>query len=270
MEDFPPRKRHLEAPPERFARGLGWYSVGLGIAQVLAPRTVAQLMGLATPAPLMVLGGLSQIVNGVGLLTQDEPLPWLKARLTGDALDLAALGASTLAPGADRRRIAVAAAAVAGVAAADAWCARELTQRRRRLPPRQETIAIEIDLDAPTLYRYWRDLSNLPRVLPHVASVQEIDETQSHWISADSGGQRLEWDAEIIDDAPNERIAWRSVEGSSVFHAGSVQFRPTGERSTQVRVDLLYDRPPATLAAAVSTLFGFDPASAARTDLMEL
>jgi uncharacterized membrane protein len=265
-----PRKRPAHAAPEQLARGLGWFSIGIGIAQVVAPRTVARLCGVPVPPPFMVLCGLREIVCGVGLLTQDEPQPWIRTRLAGDALDLVGVGAGALVPGADRRRLAVAGAAVAGVSALDAYCSYQLTRSGRHHPPRHETITIEIDCDAQTLYGYWRELANLPQVMPHVSSVQEIDETHSHWVSGGAGDSRLEWDAEIIDDVPGQRIAWRSVEGSNRFHAGSVQFQPLGERTTQVRVDLLYERPPATLLSALATLCGFDPSKAARADLRAL
>lgn len=270
MAAYPRRKRPAHAAPEQLARGLGWFSIGIGIAQVVAPRTVARLCGVPVPPPLMVLCGLREIVCGVGLLTQDEPQPWIRTRLAGDAIDLAGVGAGALVPGAERRRLAVAGAAVAGVGALDAYCSRELARRARQLPPRHETLSVEIDRDAQTLYGYWRELANLPQVMSHVSSVQEIDETHSHWVAGGAGDTRLEWDVEIIDDVPGQRIAWRSVEGSSRFHAGSVQFQPLGERTTQVTVDLLYERPPATILSALATLFGLDPSRAARADLRSL
>ena len=270
MAAYPRRKRPAHAAPEQLARGLGWFSIGIGIAQVVAPRTIARLCGVPVPAPLMVLCGLREIVCGVGLLTQDEPQPWIRTRLAGDALDLAGFGAGALTPGADRRRVAVAGAAVAGVSALDAYCAYQLARRGRNYPPRHETVTIEIGCDAQTLYGYWRELANLPQMMPHVSSVQEIDETHSHWVGGGAGDSRLEWDAEIIDDVPGQRIAWRSVEGSNRFHAGSVQFQPLGEHATQVRVDLLYERQPATLLSALATLCGFDPSKAVRADLRAL
>lgn len=270
MAAYPRRKRPPHAGPEQLARGLGWFSVGIGIAQVFAPRTIARLCGVPVPPPLMVLCGLREIACGVGLLTQEQPQPWVKLRLAGDTLDLAGLGCGTLLPNADRRRIALAGTAVAGVSVLDAYCSYELARHGKHLPPRHETMSIEIERDAQSLYRYWRELSNLPDVMPHVHSVQEIDETHSHWVARGPGGVRLEWDSEIIDDVPDQRIAWRSVEGSRVFHAGSVQFQPLGEGATQVRMDLLYERPPATLLSALAALVGYDLAKAARADLRAL
>lgn len=269
MAVYPRRKRPAHAAPEQLARGLGWFSVGIGIAQVVAPRTIARLCGVPVPPPLMVLCGLREIACGLGLLTQEQPQPWIKARLAGDTVDLVAFGCATLVPGADRRRIAVAGAAVAGISVLDAYCSYELARHGRHLPPRHETMSIEIDCDAKSLYRYWRELSNLPDVMPHVKSVQEIDETHSHWVAGGPGGLRLEWDSEIIDDVPDQRIAWRSVDGSRTFHAGSVQFQPLGERTTKVRVDLLYERAPPTLLSAAAMLFGYD-SNAARADLRAL
>ena len=267
MPAYSPGKRPAKGHPENLARGLGWLSLGIGIAQVLAPRTVARLCGVPVPPALMIACGLREIACGVGLLTQQQPAPWLKVRSAGDVLDLAGLGCGALVPGADRRRIAIATAAVAGVTAVDVYCSRELAVHGRALPARQETVAVEIERDAQTLYRFWRDLANLPLVMPYVKSVREVDATRSHWQARGPEDELLEWETEIIDDAPNERIAWRSIDGSGAFNAGSVQFRPLAEGRTVVRVDLLYPQPATTVAGAAAKLFGFDLGHAARADL---
>jgi len=261
------RKRRLASAPEQLARNLGWLSIGVGVAQLLAPRVVSRLSGVPVPATLVMLCGAREILCGIGLLTQDQQAPWVRARLAGDALDLAGLGAGLIIPGVNRRRIGVTAAAVAGIAAADFYCHRELHAHGRRPPPRHVAATIDIERAPGEIYRFWRDLGNLPRLMPHLESVQVLDDVHSHWIAKAPDGARAEWDSEIIDDAPNERLAWRSVEGSPIYHAGSVELEPVAEGATRLRVELLYDVPPESMVSALARLFGMEPSDRMRADL---
>jgi hypothetical protein len=109
------------------ARGLGWFSIGLGLAEFLAPRTMARLTGVPHPQ-LLQLYGLREIAAGVGIFSNPRPAGWLWARVAGDALDLATIGAAMAEDDSEgRTRAWVAAAAVAGVTALDVLCAAELT-----------------------------------------------------------------------------------------------------------------------------------------------
>lgn len=270
MAEYSRKKYERGARPEHLARGLGWLSVGLGIAQIVAPRIVARLSGVPVPPVLMVACGLRQLACGLGILTQEEPAPWIKARIAGDAVDLAALGCGAVLPGSGGRRIAINAAAVAGITALDVYCSRELAAQGRRLPPRHLTSSIDIDRTPAELYRFWRDVANLPRVMPHLKSVKVIDATRSQWVAGGESGTRIEWESEIIDDVPGERIAWRSCDGEILFNAGSVQFAPAPGGGTRVRVDLLYELPAGTFGAALARLLGQDPGEVVRTDLAAL
>src|SRR5687768_9107550 len=115
---------------ERLARALGWFSLGLGFAQIAAPARVARLIGVAdddeTIAVMRVLG-VREIASGIGILTQPKPAPWLWARVGGDAMDLALLRRAASSPRADHNRVTAATAAVAGIAAVDALCSTRLT-----------------------------------------------------------------------------------------------------------------------------------------------
>jgi uncharacterized membrane protein len=266
MEEYPRRKRSARGRPEQIARGLAWFSVGIGIAQILAPRAIAKISGVPVPPALVVACGVRELACGIGLLTQDEAAPWVRARIAGDALDLAALGGGLLVPGADRRRIGVNAAVIGAIAAVDIYCSRDLASHGRRLPARHETLGIDVNRPADELYRFWRDVANLPLVMPHLKSVAVVDSTRSRWVAAGPGGTRIEWDSEIIDDVPNQRVAWRSLEGADVFNAGSVQFTPSGA-GTRVRLELVYELPAGTVGGAIARLFGRHPAQEARADL---
>lgn len=115
--------------------------------------------------------------------------------------------------------------------------------------------------------RFWRNFANLPRFMEHLESVQALDGKRSHWVARGPGGVRVEWDAEIINEIPDELIAWRST-GGNVDHAGSVHFEPgPGGRGTTVRVALQYDPPGGSAGHALATLFGGDAGARIERDL---
>jgi len=120
------------------------------------------------------------------------------------------------------------------------------------------------------VYRFWRNLENLPRFMDHLESVTVLDEERSHWVARGPAGTRVEWDAVIHNEIPNELIAWRSLEGSEVDNAGSVHFSPTENGDTEVRVVLRYDPPAGKLGAAVARLLGEDPSRQVADDLRRL
>ena len=113
----PPDTRY--APGRRLARALGWFSIGLGLAEVLAPHWVADVTGSRRPALLRAYGW-REITCGIGILSSAQPAGWMWARVAGDALDLATLGETlSEAEGERRRRALAATAAVAGVTMLD-------------------------------------------------------------------------------------------------------------------------------------------------------
>jgi uncharacterized membrane protein len=120
------------------------------------------------------------------------------------------------------------------------------------------------------VYRFWRNLANLPRFMDHLEEVSVQDEWRSHWIAKGPAGTRVEWDAEIHNEIPNELIAWRSLPGSEVDNAGSVHFMPTANGDTEVRVVLRYDPPAGKLGATVARLLGEDPSRQVSDDLRRL
>jgi len=120
------------------------------------------------------------------------------------------------------------------------------------------------------VYGFWRNLENLPRFMDHLESVSVVDEERSHWVARGPAGTRVEWDAVVHNEIPNELIAWRSLKGSEVDNAGSVHFSPTENGDTEVRVVLRYDPPAGRLGAAVARLFGEDPSLQVAEDLRRL
>ena len=121
------------------------------------------------------------------------------------------------------------------------------------------------------LYEFWRNFENLPLFMTHLKSVKVIDDKRSHWVAKGPARIKAEWDAEIINEIPNELIGWRSVEGSRVDNAGSVHFtRASGGRGTRLKVVLRYDPPAGTVGATIAKMFGEDPAHQVQEDLRRL
>jgi uncharacterized membrane protein len=114
----------------------------------------------------------------------------------------------------------------------------------------------------------WRNLENLPRFMSHLESVERITDTLSRWRAKGPAGATVEWNAEIINEVPDQVIGWRSIEGSDVVSAGSVNFEEAGPgRGTRVRVRLQYSPPGGKVGAAFAKLMGRDPATEIREDL---
>jgi uncharacterized membrane protein len=129
--------------------------------------------------------------------------------------------------------------------------------------------SVRIDASPERLYAFWRNFENLPRFMHNLESVTVRDRNRSHWVAKGPLGSKVEWEAEIINEVPNELIGWRSVEGSQIDNAGSVHFTPDG-RGTIVRVLLRYDPPAGVVGATVSKLLGEDPSLNVEEDLRRM
>ncbi len=122
------------------------------------------------------------------------------------------------------------------------------------------THAVSINKPVGELYAYWRDFTNLPHIMDHLNSVTVQNGAQSHWVAKAPLGRTVEWDAEIINDKPNEVIAWKSLPGADVDNAGAVTFKPaTLGRGTEVRVEISYAPPAGKVGATIAHLLGEDP-----------
>jgi uncharacterized membrane protein len=127
--------------------------------------------------------------------------------------------------------------------------------------------SIVVDRPAAELYGYWRDFENLPRFMEHLESVLVLDDRRSRWTAKGPAGRNVEWEAEIHNEIPGERIAWRSLPNADVDNAGSVHFRDLGNGRTEVRVVLSYAPPAGRLGAAIAKLFGEEPSQQVAEDL---
>jgi hypothetical protein len=119
-------------PARGLARGLGWFSIALGTAEVLAPGALARALGMEERERVIRAYGVREIVTGIGILSAKDPTPWVWARVAGDALDMATLGTSV--PDNPRKgAVGVAFAAVAGVTALDILCGQKRSSAQAAL-----------------------------------------------------------------------------------------------------------------------------------------
>jgi uncharacterized membrane protein len=272
-------ERH--AGPQRVARALGWFSIAVGLTELAAPQATARAIGLANGARIASTGsawilrllGLRELATGFGILARRRPAGWLWARVAGDLVDLSLLGA-VRSGAAEPARMAAAATAVAGVTVVDFLCGQRLGAPRsvasKRLGDGTVRLASIVTVNRPPAecYGFWRRPQNLPRVLRHVDSVRETGEGRSHWRLRAPAGRSIEWEAELVEDQPNELIAWRSVEGSELTSDAVLRFLPGPKGDgTVVRATLRYKPSPGPSAAALRLLFGTSAAAELKQDL---
>lgn len=117
---------------------------------------------------------------------------------------------------------------------------------------------VTIERTPAELFDFWRHFDNLPRFMDNLESVAMLDERRSRWVAKGPLGMRVEWEAEVHNEIPEELIAWRSLPGSDVDQAGSVHFSPA-PGGTEVRVILRYAAPAGALGDALAHVLGDDP-----------
>jgi uncharacterized membrane protein len=264
---------------ESLADFLGYFSIGLGLAEALMPTVMSRVIGVKEPdersRTTMRLMGLREISHGIAILSNQQPEKAVWSRVAGDALDLALLGKTLSNPDNDRGRTLFATATVRAVTALDVMCAKQLSKQ-------PDTIAnagvdkgiirtkrsITVHRPIEEVYAFWRNFENLPHFMRHLESVAVMDDSRSHWVAKAPAGKSVEWDAEMTEDRPNELIAWRSLPGADVYNAGEVRFNPApGNRGTEVRVTLEYDPPLGKLGSKVAMLFREEPGQQVQDDL---
>lgn len=263
-----------DAQEQQLAGFLGWFSVGLGLAEVVAPRELARTIGVACDEGWIPLFGVREIASGFGILTQRRPAGALWSRVVGDVIDLAYLASAYGNPRNHRGRLAMATAAVAGVTILDILAAERHSRRpqalahaRRRSGEITVLKTISVNASQEVLYSFWRDFQNFPRFMRHLKQVEVLEGNRSRWIAHAPVGSSVEWEAEMTQDVPNQRIAWRTINGD-VNHSGAVRFEPApGGRGTEVRVELNYRPPLGALGSAVAWLLGEEPEFQIQEDL---
>jgi uncharacterized membrane protein len=223
------------------SKGLGWFSLGLGIAELAAPRALARAIGVdpggRTGAALRLMGA-REVAAGLGVLARPRRALPLWARVAGNAIDLAFLAWAFGAKRTHTQRLVGAIASVAGVTALDVIAGRRIA-RAEESAVRPVRRAITIYRPAGDVYAFWRDLDQLPMFMTHLESVAELGGGRARFTAKLPVGGTVSWDTELTEDLPGERIDWCTVRGSKLPNRGSVTFRPIlGGSATEVCVEL--------------------------------
>jgi uncharacterized membrane protein len=259
---------------ETLAKALGWFSIGLGAAEIFAPNALSRAIGIQPHPLLMPTYGLREIAAGIGLLRTKKPAEWAAARIVGDVVDIASLAAALPSSRANHGRVMFALANVLGVTALDIYAFQRLSYRRN---PAREPVAkgvrvqrtMTLNCTRDEAFAFWRNFANLPRFMFYLDSV-EVQEggRRSHWVAKGPGGAQVSWDAEMTEEQPGELIAWQSLPGSMVETAGRVEFRDApANRGTEVCVQMIYNPPGGQWGDTVARLFGRSGEQEIREDL---
>ena len=248
---------------ERLAKLLGWFSVGLGMAEIVAPGRVADLIGARKNGNLVRSLGAREVANGLAILNQPRTAAWVWARVGGDLVDLALLAAALKSRRSRRKRLIAAAAAVGGVTALDVLCSHRLSQPAI---PIQITRSITIGRAAQELYERWQ--TSLPQIMEHFAEVHLAGGGRAHWVICLPVGGTIEWDSEVVERRPGEFLGWKSVAGATLGSEGSVSFSAAPrDLGTEVTLHLSLRPPGGGLGEKIVKVLRLVPAMVAEKAL---
>ena len=130
--------------------------------------------------------------------------------------------------------------------------------------------AVTINRSRHALYSFWHDFSNLAGFMENIEAIQPTGENRAVWTIKAPAGQTVDVETEVVDDRPDELIAWRSVEGSDIDTEGRVKFRDAGARGTIVEAIIAYKSPGGPLGKIIAKLFQREPNIQGRQELKRL
>ena len=136
----------------------------------------------------------------------------------------------------------------------DNWAPQEWSDSRAGSLSATIEHEIEVEVPVSTAYNQWTQFEEFPRFMEGVESVEQLDDTLLHW-AATVAGKKAEWDAKIVEQVPDRRIVWESVDGKQT--RGTVSFEPAGSAGrTRVRLEMSYQ--PEGVGEKVGSAVGLD------------
>ena len=131
--------------------------------------------------------------------------------------------------------------------------------------------SVTINRPREEIYAFWRDFSNLARIMDNVERIDVLDDRRSHWVVNAPAGRTVEWDAIVTEDEAGRLIAWESAPGADVKSSGRIEFLDAAPgRGTMVRATIGYDPPGGTIGEWIAKLFQREPNVQVRRDLRRL
>ncbi|HJV87714.1 MAG TPA: SRPBCC family protein [Noviherbaspirillum sp.] len=131
------------------------------------------------------------------------------------------------------RIVTIAALAVGGVI-----LSKQFTKKRGMERGSSTKESIDVDVPVSTAYNQWTQFEDFPKFMSSVKEVRQVDDTHLHW-RAEVAGKEREWDAEITEQIPDKRIAWRSMSGPR--NAGVVTFHKLSNGKTRIMLQMDYE-----------------------------
>lgn len=132
----------------------------------------------------------------------------------------------------------------------------------------QKTINVEAPINQ--VYRLWSHPETFPLFSTHLKQVQSLGEGRYRWIASGPSGTEVAWEAQVVEDEPNHKLAWRTLDGSAVESRGTVELTDQGDDRTRVHIDMHYTPPGRVLGHTVARLLRRDPRSAMDEDLLRM
>jgi hypothetical protein len=242
-----------DRPGTKLGKGLGWFSIALGVTELVAPRGLAKFIGIEPDGkvPLVTrLFGLREIAAGALLLSKPTSPYGGWNRVFGDLIDLMTMGVAMKRGSTHRGRNVFALANVLGVTALDAYHGVRESRRKLGEPMRR---AITINRRPEEVYAMFKNFERLPEFMEWIESVERIDDDLTHWRVKTPAGV-IEYNAETIEDVPGKKIAWRTMPDATVPNRGCVEFlEAPGGRGTEVLLEMQVAAPLGkTIASAES------------------
>ena len=214
------------------------------VADEEAPRR-----GIAALASLLLFRRRLLASMGVaGLAWRVASDAQLRAQLSQLADDIAEFKGRAERARARRRRRRI----LVGLVGSGAATGAAIAYARTRDPVRVEE-SVEVNVPVETAYNEWTQFEEFPRFMEGIEEVRQLDDTHVHWV-ASSGGRRREWDAEITEQRPNERVAWHATSGKR--NAGVVTFHRLGDERSKMMVQLDFE--PEGFRETAGSILGLD------------
>jgi uncharacterized membrane protein len=147
------------------------------------------------------------------------------------------------------------------------WLVARATEARGAELGMTETITVQRPVEE--VYRYWRNVENLPRFMRHLESVEQLSDGKSRWrVKVPNTEITIEWESEITEERENECLAWRSLPDAAIYNEGNIRLKPaTGGRGTELKATILYRPPAGAIGTAVARLINALPAQLVKEDL---
>jgi uncharacterized membrane protein len=240
------------------ARALGWTSLAIGGAELIATSSLRSFLGAGNPSVIRLFG-IRECVSGVAVLALPDPTPAIASRIAGDALDIASLVATLRRPEARQANVTLALANVLTITALDVWALVGLRAGKNggASGTIQTRKSITIGRPADELHRLWTDPETFPRLGGPDATIKVSGPDEHQWEVELGRGHSVSWTTRTLVDEPGQRVVWSTAEHDPIQVRGETLFRPA-PAGWGTEVTLVLDvTPPHGIGGLANRMGGF-------------